>query len=387
MQPFMIAYSPISTWLITLVWAALPVKVQTNSGQVIEGDLQRFKNESVVLSQGGSTVEIMYDDIATLTPEEAEVQTPPKYRVTLIGGSKIQAQAVRVTDSDLVVEPRRQNPVRIPLRQVKAIRFRPPSNNTDAAWFGNLEKESRGDSLVIRRPGDVLDSQQGVVVSIDSDAVKFDIEGTVVNAPIDRLEGLIFGGSNSAVDSADIQVMDVYGSQWTALAIAPSEGEQPLQVMLTESLKHEIPLYQVASVRWSGGVSFLAEMEPASEKLQTYFETNVDSKLLDSFFGIRPTDEQNLTMFGGSDAEYRIEPGYRLAAGAVEHDSENGGGEVTVRLKLDGKVVWEESIAPSQPRGFELPLKEARRLSIEVDSSKDGDLGDRVKLIRPRLLK
>lgn len=384
----MVAYPLIFKYLALALLAVLPVQVQTNSGQTLRGDLLGFTEDTLRLDQGGSEVEVPFDDVARLIPTEVEEETGPTYRVTLVGGSKIQAQDVRLTDSEMIIEPRRQNPLRIPVKQVKAIRFRAPSDETDAAWLGNLERESRGDALVIRRPGNRLDPQQGVVLSIQDGKVGFDLDDTVVNAPIDRLEGVIFGGTALVTEDADVQVIDVWGSEWSAVRIDPSQGDQPLQLQLTESIRHEVPLYQVVMIRWSGGVAMLPGLDPVSESLQTYFETGVDPKLLSSFFGSQPVGEQNLRMFGGSNIEYRIEPGYRLFAGSVRRDGDDGGAsEVTVRLRLDSKVVWEESLKDLEPKGFELPVGEARRLAIEIDSGRDGDLGDRVLILRPRLLK
>lgn len=383
----MIACSPLCKLMAVALWSVLPVKVQTNSGKSIEGDLLKFKSDSVVIDQGGDSVEIAFDDIDRLVPEGFEEQTPPTYRVTLVGGSKIQVDSVQLTDSDLIVEPGGQNALRIPVKQVKAIRFRAPSQATDAAWFGNVEREARGDSLVIRRPGNKLDPQQGVIVSIQDDKVAFDLDGTVVNAPIDRLEGLVFGGTEPNQEVADVQITDVSGSQWSAVAVAPSEGEQPLQLLLTSSLKHEIPLYQIMSIRWSGGLEYLASNQPVSESLQTYFQTSVDDGLLGSFFGIRRAGEQNLSMVGGSAVEYRVESGFRTFAGSVRLDSTSNRGNVKVTISLDGKPVWEQSLTGPAPKGFELNINETRRLSIAVDFGDGSDNGDRVLFLRPRLLK
>ncbi len=60
---------------------------------------------------------------------------------------------------------------------------------------------------------------------------------------------------------------------------------------------------------------------------------------------------------------------------------------VTVRIELDGKTVWEQTLLDAAPRGFELPLDGARRLAIRVETDGDGELGDTVRIARPRLLK
>jgi hypothetical protein len=151
---------------------------------------------------------------------------------------------------------------------------------------------------------------------------------------------------------------------------------------------HQLPLHQIESIRFTGGFTMLADEQPASTSLTPYLKIGVDEMLLNDFFGPAGDGDADLLMFGGSSIEYRIEEGYRVFAGtACRHQNVTRAGSVTVRIAFDGKMVWEQQLADGQPRGFELPLGRARRLSIEIDSDDDGDLGDKVRISRPRLLK
>ncbi len=58
-----------------------------------------------------------------------------------------------------------------------------------------------------------------------------------------------------------------------------------------------------------------------------------------------------------------------------------------MNIKLDGEVVWTESVTDAEPRGFELDFNKARRIILEVDAGDDGDVGDNIRFLRPRLLK
>lgn len=370
------------------VLAVLPVSVKTNSGTTLEGNLDGFTRSSLLLNRSGKTVELDFDELSSLRPSELDDRTGPTYRVLLVGGSRIAAQNVSLNNNEFKLDLRRQNELRVPINQVKAVRFRASSVATDSKWLGIIEEESRGDKLVIRRAGDRLDPQQGVVESIGDGNVVFDLDGDKIKAPIDRLEGVVFGGSRGIVEDADIQVLDVYQSRWSVMSIEPSQGDQPLQIRLTNSLVHEVPLHQIASIRWSGGITLLAEAEPVTDSLQTYFPTDIQKSLLKQFFGPQRDQEADLLMVGGSSIEYRIDRGHRTLAGSVRRNQEVAkAGEVSVRIALDGKTVWQETLTDAQPRGFELPVNDARRLAIKVDSGEDGDLGDSVRITRPRLLK
>jgi hypothetical protein len=242
--------------------------------------------------------------------------------------------------------------------------------------------------LVIRRAENRLDPQQGIIESISGGLVGFNLDGAPINAPVDRLEGLVFGGTQSLVEDTDVRVTDIYGSTWSVIAIEPSRGDQPLQMRLSSNVVHELPLYQIDSIRWSGGFSLLADEKPAKQSFQPYFQVNVTGGLLEEFFSPQRVGEADLQMFGGSSVEYRIEAGYELVVGSVRREEHvTSAGIVTVQIALDDKIVWTEELLDGEPRGFELPVNQARRLTFVVDSGPDGDLGDTVRIARPRLLK
>ena len=135
-------------------------------------------------------------------------------------------------------------------------------------------------------------------------------------------------------------------------------------------------------------MTLLATEKPAATKFESYLASNANAELLTAFFGPAVTGEHDLVMNGGSTIEYRIDPGFRLIAGSVVRSATAGqASKVTVRVLLDGKVVWEEPLKDNEPRGFELPINAARRVTLEVDSGDDGNLGDTVRISRPRLVK
>jgi hypothetical protein len=314
--------------------------------------------------------------------------TGPVYRVTLTGGSRIAAQAISSTENDLLIEPRRQPPLKVPLKQVKSVRFRASAPTTDPQWLGIVEREQRGDALVIRRDADRLDPQQGLITGFKPESVTFDLEGTVVNAPIERLEGVVFGNTDSETAVAPIQVTDTFGSVWSVVALEASNADEPLRLQLSGSIRHELPLDQIASIRWSGGLRMLASEPPAAANYQPFLGTSVSSESQTAFFGPAAEGDFDLRMHSGSIVEYRIEPGYRTLAGAVRrHSAVEKASAVSMRIELDGKPVWEQSLQDAELRGFELPLQDARRLTIVVDNGGDGELGDTVLIVRPRLLK
>ncbi len=396
--------------ILTLLGAAtLPVEITTNTGESLQGDLVAITESGVELKQSGKVRVIATESLQSLTVIKAEERGRPPIQVTLIGGSHLRVDQVQTDHQQMVIEARRQPTLSLPMDRVKAIRYRKPSSATDATWLGMIAKPARGDLLVIRRPGDRIDPTEGIITGISDGKVHFKMDGDTVAAPTRRLEGVIFGGTDRVTDSAEIIVTDLYGSTWAATSLLPSrfdqESDDPsFRIQLDSKTIHGIPADLVHSIRWSGGLMMLANTPPAQSSVRPTLPIKWKDGQANAWFGIEsasgevnsgdtktmsPSSESHdLVLRGGASVTYRVKEGYRLLSGTVCRSKKiQSAGGVVVRIKLEDKVVWEEGFPDAQPRGFELELRQARRVTIEVDAGDDGDLGAVVRMIRPRLIK
>ena len=361
----------------------------------------------VELKQSGEIVQFNIADLMSMEMKSVEKLPPSKTRVLLANGSRLAVDEVRIDGNEIFIELRRQPVLTLPLNQVKAIRFRKSSAATDPVWLGMLDTPSRGDRMVIRRSNDRLDPTDGIIKGIADGKVAFDLDGDVISAPINRLEGIIFGGNKPVAEQSNITITDTYGSTWAASELLPSkldqaDADQPnanqgLRLQMNGKVQHTIPIDLVWMVRWSSGLFMLAEAKPAEQSVQTEFTIDWKDDAADKWFGpqrpaAKPTSSaqpsQDLILYGGSEVQYRVKDGFRLLTGSVRRSSEikNAGG-VTVRIKMDDQVVWENDLPNADPLGFELELNKARRIKFEIDSGDDGDLGAVVRLVRPRFVK
>ena len=377
--------------LLALVFAlaivAVPVEVTTTSGDTRRGEFVDLSAEGLQISEDGLEITIPTDQLSDLKVTEAQPKTGPKTQVTFAGGTRILAREVRLEGEILEVELPRQTLLRASVRSARAIRFGGAMAETDAAWLGILEKESRGDTLVIRRPGNRLDPTMGIIEGIAASKVQFSLDGDSVSAPIDRLEGVIFGASDDAGASPAIVVTDVYGSKWAIDEVALSDDSGSLKLKFGE-FDHELPLSLLASIRWTSGLMMLADTEPVEVTIAPSLSTNVNANLINQLLGSETIDESDLVIQGGGLSEYRVEEGFRVLQGSVRRDERvKAASDLSVKILLDGEVAWEESLPDSGPRGFELEVGAAKRVTLQVDSGNDGDLGTAVKFIRPRLVK
>lgn len=383
-----IGFTVLCRALSLIVVAALPIKVTMTSGESFECDYQGLTATALVIDTGTEKKQIPFDELQSITRVDAPARTGPTFRVTLVGGSQIAAEdTLALKGEKLLIDPRRQPTLTVPIKSVKSIRFRAASPATDPLWLGLLEKKARGDLLAIRRAGNQLDPATGFVESIGKGKVQFNMGGDSIGAPLEKLEGVVFGSAQANNAKAVIRILDQWGSQWVLSDLPPSGKSDPLTLVLAGNVTHKLPIDQIESIYWSGGLTLLATQKPAKSNHETYVKTDLRPELNKTWFGPR-TEQDDVLMYGDSSVEYRVEEGFRKLVGSVRRDgSVAKAGEVTVSLFLDDKEVWKETLSDADPRGFELPVEKSRRIRFVTDSGKDGDLGDIVRISRPRLLK
>ena len=382
------AFLGIRSLLGALLVQVLPVIVNTNEGERLEGNLLGIQNSAVQIELRSGERSLPFESLSVLESQTGSVNRGPASVVQLVGGSRVGVDSVSGDGETVTLQLRGQPELQVPANQVRAIRFRRGSEQTDTQWLGWLEEEQRADMLVIRREGNRLDPQQGVVTGMQPETVGFDLEGTLLDAPIERLEGVIFASSNALAEPASISVMDSQGSEWRVQSIATDADSKHLNLAISEGILHQIALDQVASIRWSSGMVLLASSESVNSEFQTTFGSEFNPKLLNAFFAASSDDSDDLTMHGGASIEYRVDRGFTKFVGAIQrHPDAEEIGNAKVRIELDGVEKWSEVIAEGQVKGFEIPLGEARRLVIRVDRQDDGEVGDTVRVTRPRLLK
>ncbi|QDV86755.1 NPCBM/NEW2 domain-containing protein [Planctomycetes bacterium TBK1r] len=367
---------------------ATEVQIELSSGEIVSGQWAGTTASSLQLHDGSSLRKLPADQVVTLKlAAPQETSAGPTINVTLTNGSSLFAQDVSMDDTTVKIEPRRQSAINVPINQVRSIRFRQGGPATDPQWFGLEDKEQRSDLMVIRRGNDQLDPIEGVVVGLDPQNLLFELDGDKIEAPRDRLEGVFLRSAASSDARAAVKVSDIFGSTFLVARLEPSDATDAIEILLPGQVRHRIALDQIQRITWSSGRVMLARESPASNGMSPLLQTKLPTSLMTEWFG--PAAEgEDLVMVAGGNAEYRVEPGFQTLAGSVGRDKlVSAGGTVTVRVVVDGQVQWEQSLTDSSSKGFRVPVAGANRVRLEALAGDDGDVGDQVRFLKPRLIK
>lgn len=380
------------TMLAAALLAAVNVRVTTLDGEIVTGQLSQLDDAGVRL-QGEAATQIPLDRVLSIEQVEPVSVSATGASVGLRGGSRVAVDALTSSESIIELAVRGGDPLKLPLKQLLWVRFRGASPAVDPQWLGLVEKQRVSDSLVIRRPGDAIDQVEGVVLGIGAESVSFSLDGDTMQAPVARLEGLLLGGAESAkpqnAASPAIVLEDVHGSRWIATSLGQG-GDMKVRLQLSEEAFYELPLDAIRKVELRGAIEFLAALPPVESGYTPYVSIGLPKELLSDWLGPQTLEDRDLVLRSTSHVEYRVSEGFQTLVGSVAWAPEvTAGGDCVVRVLLDSKIAWEQTLDVSdpEPRGFELPLGGVRRVRFEVASGNGGDLGDTVRFRQPRMLK
>lgn len=375
--------------LTLLASGGLPVRVTPVSGSPYDADLLGVNEKTFQMRVGEEEKSVAYDDLQAIKRRGDAPSGSPRLRVQLRDGSRLAGDEVTVADDQATIELRRQAALKVPVSQLRWIRFQPATPAVEAQWLGMLDREAPNDTLVIRREGDNLDRVGGIVRGIDQTAVAFTLDGQPLDAPRERLEGVLFGGEDRIPEAPAIRLTDTYGSEWHLAELRPGSDDGTLTAVLVGGRTHEVPTELIDKIELASSVEFLAASDAVHSEYQPHIGAPAGVEILSEWLQPHAHDDRDLVMRSRSSIEYRVEPGFQKFISSLAIDpSVEQGGSCDIRLLVDGKLSWEQSLSVNgEPLGVELPLQNARRIRIEVDYGGDGDVGDVVRFHQPRLIK
>ena len=379
----------LTTWLLA---GGLSVNVTPLDGAPYQAQLMGANEGQLNLLVDGANRQVALSDLQSVERSEASDKVSPAIRVTLRDGSQLPVDEVLLADDQATLKLRRQGTLTVPIRQLSVIRFRAPAAQVDAQWTKMVSAFKADDQLVIRRGTDTLDAAGGVIKGITAEHVLFELGGSPIEAPLGRLEGVVFGGGEAGGSaSGKLRVKDIYGAVWNASELSEGPTEGVLTLTTTAGLQHELRIDLLQSIELSNSIVFLTSVEPLEQTFKPFIAVPeaVSSEQTRTWLGARTDENRSLIVPSQSTLTYRIEPGFERFLASVQIDpSVTLGGRCDVRVLLNGEASWEKTLQIGEPsQTIELPIGDASRLTLEVDYGGDGDIGDIVHIREPRLVK
>lgn len=371
---------------------AVPVTAQTVSvgtldGQTLSGELTGLTHEGIGLLVNGEE-RTMPADVLMQVDFVPQNQKPASeiapVTVTLSSQSSLSARSAAFDGTSLTLESPIFGELKFPVRDLRAIRFGSLDDKIAESWRDLGMRNSRDDLLIFRK-GDILDYVSGAIGKIDAMGVSIRVRDRDLNAPLDRVFGIVFAQRGETPRSQGIGVTTIHGDTFKAQTFALKSGQLELTIVGGISLK--APLTSFSAFDYGGGrIRFLTDL-PADEKdskspVEEYPVVWFTSPNAPAGSGGREplligdrSTRKGLWLHGGAVVRYRLNREFSrfkcLAGFELSHVAEMPRFEPRVRLVIagDGKEIYSHEFSWNDaPQPLELAVGDVRDLVIRVES-------------------
>lgn len=285
--------------------------------------------------------------------------------------------------------------ISVSLREVRAI-MRPVAG----AATGQPAEEAPTEDRLTLGNGDVV---SGVVSGMAEGAIQVAQQGGgTTPVPLEAVQSIVFAaapggaGKQQGADARGrgFRVRLADGSSLVAPVVAV-EGEQ-VRLTLRDGSKRDLPLSAVGGIEQvNGPVTFLSSLTPVEDEQRPYLGEPWPTRMDRSVTGdpLRVAG-QEFARGIGVHAYSRLV--FELGDGSYERfrtqyaiDGQGAYANVTVRIRVDDRVVHEQADVTAGKAWpvVEVPVKGAKRLTLEVDYGAANDTQDRFAWVNPALLR
>ncbi len=389
--------SPIRTFAQTSPPSELQI-ADTQSPAPYIAQMTSINQSALAITQGGTQRELPVANLRRVVFQGTLPVAQGPYEVSLRDGSTFTASLITSDGPQTEFTlPSGTSKLVVPTKLLRDIRLRDLTDAQNVQWQAIRDSRLTADMLVLVRSAESLDKIEGIINSIDKDAVQFEFSGQVIPAPFSKLAGMRFYSKSDNVDAKlSAVVRDTSGHVWNANKVICGAGEANVELTLRGGLMLSIPRTQLVDIDFAvGSTKYLAEMQPVARSTVERFPLAIPVTGSESLFGARVATGSNakygpsIEFLGSGTSTYRIPSEFTRMVGSVElNPPGNTISPCTVQILMEKKVVWEQRLTePKRPLPIDLPVVSDQRVQLVVQTQADLPIGDIVLFRELRFLK
>jgi len=372
------------------------VEVTETDQSTYKADLLGFSGSSIDLQSGGNR-KIPFENILRLrfTTSKATTKEDASMAIEMRGGSRIAASGM-TSDGKNVTIASGSGQLVFSSKSISTCLFEKLGAELLPQWKSFVESQVASDMLVLARSEDSLDKIEGLIGKVTSEFVSFDIDGQNVDAPRDKLAGIKYFSSDTALGPLAGVVRDVHGNEWVISSITSAGDSCTLKLNGGESVT--LRMVDLTEVDLSYGNSrYVADIEILERSSLPRFQLGIELPDAAKLFGARRVEPKSkpglkgpsVEFIGAGTSTYRVPAGFSKLVGSVELKP---GGQAFMACRaavmLENKILWEHSFdSTRKPQEISLFVESDKRLRLVVETKADHPLGDTVIWNQLRLLK
>jgi hypothetical protein len=366
--------------------AAGPWTLTTADFRTQSAALDSIDAAGVHVSANAGEKVIPFDQFLDLTRPVAVMTPTGKFLLVLIGDDHISGEPVRIKGNDLIWSNSMLGEIAIPMKRVIAL-TRPGSAPPPAQRKEDVVTLANGDSI----RGIVADFADGKV-SVQADAGNSDV-------PLTSISQISFSATPGAAATLNgFRVRFDDGS--TIVAESLKLAGEKVELLLRANSAVSVDVGKIAAIEQSNGPVSWLSARPPSENIYIPFIGSAQTgaaKMNRNWTGLDPirfgTQEygRGIGVHSYSRLSWPLDGSYEALRTlyAIDTKDANTRADVTVRILLDDKVVYEQAHVRAGTLSPVIiqDLKGAKKLTLEVDYGDNMDTQDRLNWIEPALLK
>lgn len=358
-----------------------------------------FRNESITLdafssdslttsnsAQSGRKRPISQFLMIEHTPEQPPM-LPARYIAFLAGNDVAMGAPRGIKGDNLIWENPLLGEMSIPLKQVSAIALA-EETSLPASPAG-----SRTEDVIQLANGDSI---RGIIAELDNNGISIQpTGGASTKVPLDsirRIHFAVLGASGTAKRERGFHIL--LGDRTSLTAARVDLRGSVFSIAFPDGSKRDLPAAAVRSIEQvNGPVTWLSSLAP-SESLNKPFLQRAWPPRMDRSVDGEPLRAGDRTYARGigvhsyTKLDWTIDPAFKAFRTRYAIAGDWPYANVTVRILLDGKVVYEKADIRSGPisEPIIIPIQGQKTLSLEVDYGQNYDVQDRFNWIEPAFL-
>jgi hypothetical protein len=271
-----------------------------------------------------------------------------------------------------------QNDLTFPLHTLSAIRFTvrnlPDVFNPPADWLRLAVPNTAGDRLIVGNPGS-FDVYAGILDSVSTETIAFNVDGEVLPVPRRRVFGLVLHNDSSSFESAPPFATLTLWTGTKGVISDISLNEDELTWKTSSGLTVTTPLNMISEIDFGEKkIAYLTDFEQTRNEFSLPFASNVNPaqfKLLQTFYEGRAKNSsrevvldgieysRGVTLMGKTSLEYRLPKPFAVLKAVVGiEDQFRPYTSANLQILADSQVLgtWElRGDLPSQRIHLNLP--------------------------------
>ncbi|MCC9604452.1 NPCBM/NEW2 domain-containing protein [Blastopirellula sp. JC732] len=385
--------------------AAVTVDIETLDGRTLQGELRQLSADEIGLRTSVGDEKFPYDSLMRVDiPGEEVPLAEGGAMLQLADGSQLNIKKFSLENRKFVVTSESFTQFEVPAAALRMLRFDSEQRSFDKRWDQLLEEKILGDAVVIRRNDD-LSFQEAIIQSIVEDKASIQLDELEAKIPLSKLAGLLFYQRNNRKLGAPLCKLQLRDGGVIFAGKIMLDGDL-LQVESNAGGKFTIPLAAIESMDFAAGnIIPLTDLTPDQDAWATFIPSNLSRDQLSLIYApdvrtgstAQPLElslsGESKSFASGIALHARTELTYLLPEDVRQFHAFAGlpagaSGPLKLTITAD-KTTLIDTVLDENQSSLDIhgDVRGARRLKVVVDFAGNGDLGDRVYLCQPRLIK